>query len=125
LNSPSVLIVDDHVDSGVICAEAFKVAGFTAEVVHSTEKALARLARITPDVVVLDLCLPRVAGTEVLRQIRADERLSNAFIIVASADPLFAEKLLSQVDLVLVKPVGFGQLRALAERLSGAASAGS
>lgn len=118
-----MLIVDDHVDSGVICAEAFKVAGFTTEVVHSTEKALARLALVAPDVVVLDLCLPRLAGTEVLRQIRADKRLSDTFIIVASADPVFAEQLLSQVDLVLVKPIGFGQLRALAERLSGTASA--
>jgi CheY-like chemotaxis protein len=124
LNSPSILIVDDHVDSGVICEEAFKVAGFTTEVVHSAEKALARLAHMVPDVVVLDLCLPRVAGTEVLRQIRADERLSDTFIIVASADPLFAEKLLSQVDLVLVKPIGFSQLRALAERLGGTVSAG-
>lgn len=123
MDNPSVLIVDDNVDSCVICAEAFKAAGFTAKVVHSAEKALAKLACMAPDVVVLDLCLPRVAGTEVLRQIRADERLSDTFIIIASADPLFAEKLLGQVDLALVKPVGFGQLRALAERLSGAASA--
>lgn len=122
MSNPFALIVDDHVDSAIICAEAFKAAGFGAEITHSAEEALEWLAATTPDVVILDLCLPRVAGTDILRQIRADARLAATHVIVFSADPLFAASLQGQVELVLVKPVSFTQLRDLAMRLGSNAS---
>jgi CheY-like chemotaxis protein len=119
MNRPLALIVDDHGDSAVIFSEAMRMAGFAIEVVHTGDKALARLANTAPDVVILDLCLPRVAGTEILRRIRGDERLTNAYVIVISADPILAGTALEQADQVLVKPISFSWLRDLAVELSG------
>lgn len=118
MNQPLALIVDDHGDSAVIFSEAMRMAGFAVEVVYTGDEALARLANTAPDVVILDLCLPRVAGTEILRRIRGDERLTNAYVIVISADPILASTTLDRADQVLVKPIGFSWLRDLAVKLS-------
>jgi hypothetical protein len=43
-------------------------------------------------------------------------------VIIATADPRMAEVLQEEADLVLLKPIGFGQLRDLASRLGISAS---
>jgi CheY-like chemotaxis protein len=118
MDRPLALIVDDHGDSVIIFSEAMRMAGFAVEIAHSGDEALVRLADTTPDVVILDLCLPRVAGTEILQHIRSDERLANGYVIVISADPILAGTTLEGADQVLVKPIGFSWLRDLAVKLA-------
>jgi len=111
------LIVEDDMDLAIIFAEALQAAGFDTGIIRAGDTALARLAVTTPDVVVLDLHLPHIAGTEILRRIRGDERLAGTRVIVATADPRMAEILQEEADLVLIKPISFSQLRDLASRL--------
>lgn len=113
-------IIEDDEDLAIIFAGALKAAGLDTRVIRSGDVALAQLAVSTPDVVVLDLHLPNVAGTDILRHIRSDPRLAQARVIVATADPRLADMLQSQADLVLIKPISFSQLRDLATRLTGA-----
>jgi DNA-binding response OmpR family regulator len=108
------LIVEDDEDLSVIFSEALQAAGFKTEVARAGDIALARLAVTTPGVVVLDLHLPRVAGMDILHQIRADPRLAGTRVIVATAHPRMAESLRDEADLVLLKPISFSQLRDLA-----------
>ncbi len=108
------LIIEDDDDLSVIFSEALQAAGFKTEIIQSGDQALARLAVTTPDVVVLDLHLPRVAGMDILHQIRADARLVKTRVIVATAHPRMAESLRDEADLVLLKPISFSQLRDLA-----------
>jgi DNA-binding response OmpR family regulator len=108
------LIVEDDEDLSVIFSEALQAAGFKTEVARAGDIALARLAVTTPGVVVLDLHLPRVAGVDILHQIRADPRLAGTRVIVATAHPRMAESLRDEADLVLLKPISFSQLRDLA-----------
>jgi DNA-binding response OmpR family regulator len=108
------LIIEDDDDLSVIFSEALQAAGFKTEIIQSGDQALARLAVTTPDVVVLDLHLPRVAGMDILHQIRADARLAKTRVIVATAHPRMAESLRDEADLVLLKPISFSQLRDLA-----------
>jgi DNA-binding response OmpR family regulator len=111
------LVIEDDIDLSTIFAEALKNAGYDTEIVHEGTAALERLIATTPDVVVLDLHLPGVDGTDILRQIRADKRLAQTRVLVATADARLAEMLQDQADLVLVKPISFSQLRDLASRL--------
>lgn len=111
------LIIEDDSDLAIIFAKALQEAGFETQVVRAGDTAVMWLSSTTPDVVVLDLHLPRVSGEEVLQQIRADGRLDGTKVIIATADPRLAENLQDQADLVLLKPIGFGQLRDLATRL--------
>jgi DNA-binding response OmpR family regulator len=113
------LIIEDEYDVSIIFAQALRAAGFETEIVRSGDTALTQLTCMTPDVVVLDLHLPRVPGTQILEQIRADPRLSSTRVIVATAHPQLAESVKGQTDWVLNKPVSFGQLRDLATQLTG------
>ena len=110
-------IIEDDDDAGVIFSNALREAGFECEIIQTGDEALARLAETVPAVVVLDLHLPRVSGVEILRQIRADARLAETHVIVATAFPDMAAGLEEKADLVLTKPISYGQLRDLAKRV--------
>lgn len=115
--SPLALIIEDHDDSAVLFANAIQGAGFEIEIIRTGDAALTRLAQTTPEVVILDLHLPRVSGEEILRQIRADTRQANAYVIVATAYPDMIPALREKADQAFLKPVSYVQLHDLALRL--------
>jgi DNA-binding response OmpR family regulator len=117
IENPLALIVEDDQKQATVFAQALKMAQFEIEVIRDGNEALSRLAAVVPAVVVLDLHLPQVGGKDILQQIRADSRLDNTRVILATADALLADSLQSEADLVLLKPISFGQLRDLAKRL--------
>jgi len=117
MTNPFALIIEDDWKLAIICAQALRLAQFETEIVQDGNAALDRLAATTPAVVVLDLHLPHVSGREILRQIRADRRLDQTRVILATADALMAETLRAESDLVLLKPISVRQLRDLATRL--------
>ena len=67
-----VLICDDEPDLAALLEVNLRDAGFVVEVAHTGEAALllARLHR--PDLVLLDLMLPDVSGSEVCRRLKSD-----------------------------------------------------
>jgi len=111
------LIIEDDEDLSYIFAEALKSAGYETEVVRDGNDAWARLEATNPKVVILDLHLPHVAGTELLKQIRSHETLKDIRVVVTTADARLAEQTGRQADLVLIKPISFGLLRDLTSRL--------
>jgi len=117
VSKPLALIIEDEADLSEIFSQALQAAGFATQVAGDGRQALERLSTLVPDVVVLDLHLPHVDGDDLLHRIRADERLAGTRVIIASADPLMAETLDGLVELVLIKPVSFVQLRDLSHRL--------
>ena len=112
----SALIIEDDPDLVHIFAEALEQSGFISTTVSEGQAALDLLAKTVPDVVVLDLHLPEVSGSEILQAIRADGRLNETRVIVATADYRTAEELRDFADLMLIKPISFKQLRDLSKR---------
>jgi DNA-binding response OmpR family regulator len=117
MDDPLALIIEDDASQAEVFTDALTRAGFRVEAAQDGEGALARLAAITPMVVVLDMRLPFVSGDEILRRIRADPRLAPARVILTTGDSRAAAALEQEADLVLVKPVSYTQLRELAERM--------
>jgi CheY-like chemotaxis protein len=115
--NPLAMIIEDDPDAAAIFAEALKAAQFKVEIIATGDKALERLTVTVPDMVVLDMHLPKVAGPEILNYIRTDGRMAKTKVMVATADPSMAETLHDKADLVLLKPISFSQLRDLARRL--------
>ncbi len=111
------LIIEDDEDLASIFAEALQAAQFTTEILADGAAAQRRLKEVVPSLVVLDLHLPYISGEALLRQMRANPAFSGTKVVIASADPITADMLSSESDLVLVKPVSFSQLRDLAQRL--------
>jgi CheY-like chemotaxis protein len=113
MSKPFALIIEDDEDLAMIFSGALQEVGFETEIISDGQEAVDQLANIIPAVVVLDLHLPNVPGKDILRQIRADKRLSKTRIILATADTLIASELRAEVDLVLIKPISFDQLSIL------------
>ena len=112
----SALIIEDNRDLAIIFSQALQAAGFVTAIIEDGKQALSRLEIVAPDLVVLDLHIPTVPGVDVLRRIRADARLAETRVIVATTDSSVNKGLREQADLVLIKPVSFTQLRDLAAR---------
>jgi DNA-binding response OmpR family regulator len=82
VNPTRVLVVDDEPMVRDVLARYLRKEGFDVEVAEDGERALAAFAATTPDLVLLDLMLPRIDGLEVFRRMR--ER-SRAAVIMLTA----------------------------------------
>lgn len=125
MGDPLVFIIEDHEDAAIIFSEALKAANFETEIIRSGDVAVERLSEAVPEMVILDLNLPQVSGTEILSRIRSDKRLTDTCVIVATAHPQLADGVQEEADLVLLKPISFTQLKGLAARLSATESSDS
>ncbi len=117
MNKPLALVIEDNEDQADILSKALQTAGFTTEVIHDGDEAVARLAVVVPDLVLLDLHLPGVSGTGILLKIRADPRLTKTRVVIATVEPQMADVLRDKADMVLAKPIEFGKLYDLAVSL--------
>ena len=111
------LIIEDDQKLATIFAAALEAAEFETEIIRDGQRALDQLKVAVPNIVVLDLHLPQVSGKDILQTIRSDKRFTETRVILATADPIRAETLRNEADLILIKPISFGQLRDLAARL--------
>jgi CheY-like chemotaxis protein len=82
------------------------------------EKSLAIARRLRPDVVILDMMMPRRSGLEVLGEIRRDEHLAATSVIVLTAQPGTKDDALrAGADIVMVKPFEPAQIAAAVEKV--------
>jgi DNA-binding response OmpR family regulator len=82
------------------------------------EESLEIARRLRPEVVILDMMMPRLSGLEVLAELRRDEALSSSAVIVLTAQPDTREEALRQgADLVMVKPFEPEQIMAAVEEV--------
>ena len=67
---PSILLIDDETAITDNLAPFLSRSGFAVTVASNGEEALQKVAAIRPDLLVLDVLMPRLDGREVLRQLR-------------------------------------------------------
>ncbi len=102
--SGTVLIVEDDKRIANWVKVYFERAGFSAEVAHDGESGLAMARGLTPDLIILDLMLPRLNGVDLCRILRRD---SDIPIIMLTAREAHAERIIgldSGADDYIVKP---------------------
>ncbi|WP_224370762.1 response regulator [Hyalangium versicolor] len=80
-----VLIVDDERDLAELIDFNLKSAGFSTRVAATGEAALNAAREQRPDLVLLDLMLPDMPGTEVCRQLRAGSLTRDILIVMLTA----------------------------------------
>jgi two-component system, OmpR family, phosphate regulon response regulator PhoB len=85
LTKQRVLLVDDEADILGLLDHAFKQAGFETDVALDAVTALQRLRERVPDVVILDLMLPDMPGTEVCRQIKSSPKTAQIPVLMLTA----------------------------------------
>ncbi|HEU4427372.1 MAG TPA: response regulator transcription factor [Myxococcota bacterium] len=81
----TVLIVEDEPDLAELVRFHLAQAGFAVEVAHSGRAGLEAIRRARPALVVLDLMLPDLSGTDVCREVRSDPKLRELPILMLTA----------------------------------------
>ena len=112
--SATILVVDDERMLAETISFNLEKEGFTVVTAHDGEAALAQSKAHTPDLIVLDLMLPKISGWEVCRALRqnAEYKLDSP-ILMLTARGEEADKVLGLelgADDYLVKPFGMREL---------------
>ena len=117
MEKPFALIIEDDRDIAALFRHVLDIAGYHTEIEMHGKEAVKHLHSVQPDIVLLDLHLPGVSGVQILKQMRADERLKSVPVVVVTAYSRDADSLPVEPDLVLLKPVNLEQLSNLVQRL--------
>jgi DNA-binding response OmpR family regulator len=81
----TVLIADDDPDILALVTFKVKQAGYTLITATDGAAALAAARETTPDLVVLDVSMPRMSGLEVCRELRADPATAKVPVLLLTA----------------------------------------
>lgn len=114
-NMVKVLIVDDNIDTVELLTKRFRAEGYEIAAAYDGEEALRKVREYVPDLVVLDIMMPKIDGLEVCRQLKDDETTKHIPILMLTAKSEVSEKvkgLDTGADGYLTKPFDYKELAA-------------
>jgi diguanylate cyclase (GGDEF)-like protein len=103
----TILVVDDDPDIARFVEVNLRSAGYDVAVASDGEQALARAGEMRPDLVLLDVMMPRIDGFEVAQRLRRNPQTANTSIIMLTAKALSTDKVLgltAGADDYIIKP---------------------
>src|SRR5437016_6274843 len=103
----SILVVDDDPDIARFVEVNLRSAGYDVAVAADGEEALEKAGELRPDLVLLDVMMPRIDGFEVAQRLRRNPQTSNTSIIMLTAKALSTDKVLgltAGADDYIIKP---------------------
>ena len=80
-----ILLVDDEPDLVQMVTVRLKAAGYEVFTSYDGQDALEQVKRVKPDLIILDLMLPKMDGYKVCRLLKFDERTRNIPILIFTA----------------------------------------
>jgi len=118
-SSPSVLVVDDDDDVRQLICRILQKEYRTSEARNGIEACLM-LGHNPPDILLLDIRMPKMDGVDVCREVRKDDRLAGVRVLVVSAhlDDSVHRQLEGLVDGCLEKPFNPDELLRLCSELA-------
>jgi DNA-binding response OmpR family regulator len=85
MNSKKILIVDDEEDLVETVRFPLEMDGYHVLVSHNGEDALDQTRKENPDLILLDLMLPKVDGYRVCQRLKSDDRYKHIPIVMLTA----------------------------------------
>ena len=116
----TVLVVDDHSDTRIICRELLSHYGYVVLEARDGGEAMAITAESKPDLILLDFLMPDRNGIEVLADLRGAQGTADTPIILFTAAAARVEELLANplVTRVLLKPIESAKLLRVVNELT-------
>lgn len=105
--APLILIAEDNYDQQALYASYFLAQGFRVQTARDGEAAFERALASVPDVIVMDLSMPRIDGWEVTRRLKQDARTKRVPVIACTAHafgPAVERALVAGCVAYVVKP---------------------
>lgn len=113
---PLVLLVDDMLDGRESCADYLRFQGFDVALAEDGVEAVERAFEVAPDLILMDVRLPRQDGLTATRILKADARTKDIPVIALTAHALEtvrAEALSTGCAAVVTKPCPLKDLMAV------------
>ena len=107
MNPKKILVVDDEVDLVETVRFPLEIEGFNVLVAYNGEEALNQARKENPDLILLDLMLPKLDGYKVCRLLKFDERYKHIPILMLTAKTQEKDKVLGMetgADEYITKP---------------------
>ncbi|MCC7543126.1 response regulator [bacterium] len=82
---PMILLVEDDEELASVYMARFEAEGFGTAWANNGEQALAKVLESKPDLILLDIMMPRVSGFDVLDILRNTPQTKNAKVVMMSA----------------------------------------
>ena len=115
--TPRILLVDDDRDLLVPLAEQLRLDGFDVTTARDGEEALRRLDTAWPDLLIIDLLMPRMDGLTLAREIKARADLPIIVLSAIDAGDNKADLLDEFAEDYITKPYHYSELRARIQRV--------
>ena len=77
--------MDDEEQNSLVLSEFLKIQGYATQVARDGEKGLEAIVKFSPDLVFLDIRMPKLAGVEVLKMLKADPKLKKIPVLMCTA----------------------------------------
>ena len=117
-----ILLVEDNADDVELTVSVLKEHWTAAEVavVEDGVEALAYIAKRVPDLMLVDLKLPRMSGLELLRRVRGDPKVRHVPIVILTSsieEEDVANSYAAGANSYVRKPVDYDEFVAIARKL--------
>lgn len=119
---PTAIVVEDDLFLSEIYSDTLRSIDINVENFYDGESAMQKLKSVAPDLLILDLNLPKYSGIEIFHDLRKQSASAKTWVLIVTANPAQAAELTeaeinSENLLILTKPVSVDQLDQLAQRL--------
>jgi len=126
-----VLCIDDAPDIRTSLETIIEESGYTPILAENGEEGLTKVREENPDVVILDVLMPKQSGIKMYRELKSDETLKNIPVIIHSgiakrtflrsqeALTAFGDTPVPEPDAYLEKPVEPEELAAMIKKFAG------
>ncbi len=114
-DSARILIVDDHEDNVELLKARLDAWGFRTDTACDGVEALQKVENTPPDLILLDVMMPKIDGMEVARRVKANQNLPFIPIIMQTALNATENKvggIEAGADDYITKPIDFAELKA-------------
>lgn len=114
---PLILVVEDDRGVATMIDEFLTSSGYDTEIARDGEDAISKARQFQPDVIIMDLMLPRLTGGEAASRLKQDVLTSRIPIIgISAVADVTALAELLPLDEVIPKPFDLDDLMAAIER---------
>ena len=80
-----ILLVDDEPQIHIVLGKMLKNEGFRVESAYNAQEAYDKIANEKPDLILLDIMMPKVSGIEVCNKLKGDPSTKDILIVIVSA----------------------------------------